>query len=66
MGNDRTFLNYKYKGQFPEEINMRLQRAAEAAFRLDEEMSQIKEEIQEAQAYFTKNKEVVKKREEKR
>ncbi len=26
-------LNYKYKGEFPEEINMRLQRAAEAAFR---------------------------------
>ncbi|MCJ7840353.1 GTP pyrophosphokinase family protein [Lederbergia sp. NSJ-179] len=54
-------LNYKYKGEFPEEINMRLQRAAEAAFRLDEEMSQIKEEIQEAQVYFTKNKETTKK-----
>ncbi len=54
-------LNYKYKGEFPEEINMRLQRAAEAAFRLDEEMSQIKEEIQEAQVYFTKNKEAAKK-----
>ena len=49
-------LNYKYKGQFPEEINMRLQRAAEAAFQLDEEMSQIREEIREAQAYFTKSK----------
>ncbi|MBS4193658.1 GTP pyrophosphokinase [Lederbergia citri] len=58
-------LNYKYKGQFPEEINKRLQSAAEAAFRLDEEMSQIKEEIQEAQVYFTKNKEAVKKLEEK-
>ncbi|MBS4198689.1 GTP pyrophosphokinase family protein [Bacillus sp. FJAT-49732] len=54
-------LNYKYKGQFPEEINKRLQGAAEAAFRLDEMMSQIKEEIQEAQVYFTKNKEAVKK-----
>jgi len=50
-------LNYKYKGRFPREIQMRLQRAAEAAFRLDEEMSQIREEIQEAQAFFTKKKE---------
>ncbi|MCR2820981.1 GTP pyrophosphokinase [Lederbergia panacisoli] len=58
-------LNYKYKGQFPEEINKRLQDAAEAAFRLDEEMSQIKEEIQEAQVYFSKNKEAVKKLEKK-
>lgn len=49
-------LNYKYQGQFPEEINSRLLGAAEAAFRLDEEMSQIREEIQEAQAYFSKNK----------
>ncbi|HEY4554146.1 MAG TPA: GTP pyrophosphokinase family protein [Bacillaceae bacterium] len=59
-------LNYKYKGQFPEEINTRLQRAAEAAFRLDEEMSQIKEEIQEAQAYFSKNKETAKNHEKKK
>ncbi len=50
-------LNYKYKGQFPEEIKTRLQSAAEAAFRLDEQMSKIKEEIQEAQVYFTKTKE---------
>ncbi|KAB7705004.1 GTP pyrophosphokinase family protein [Bacillus aerolatus] len=50
-------LNYKYEGQFPEEIQMRLQRAAEAAFRLDEEMSLIREEIKEAQAFFTKKKE---------
>ncbi|MEJ9211456.1 GTP pyrophosphokinase family protein [Bacillus smithii] len=53
-------LNYKYKGRFPKEIEMRLQRAAEAAFRLDEEMSQIREEIQEAQAFFTKKKEAKK------
>lgn len=59
-------LNYKYQGQFPEEINMRLQRAAEAAFRLDEEMSQIKEEIQEAQAFFSKNKEAIKNHEKKK
>jgi putative GTP pyrophosphokinase len=51
-------LNYKYKGQFPKDIRMRLQRAAEAAFRLDEEMSQIKGEIQEAQVFFTLKKEI--------
>ncbi|RNF38484.1 GTP pyrophosphokinase [Planococcus salinus] len=50
-------LNYKYKGAFPEEIQLRLQRAAEAAFQLDEEMSQIRDEIQEAQAYFNEYKE---------
>lgn len=51
-------LNYKYKGQFPKDIRIRLQRAAEAAFRLDEEMSLIRGEIQEAQAFFTLKKEV--------
>lgn len=50
-------LNYKYKGMFPEEIKNRLQSAAEAAFRLDEEMSLIRSEIQEAQAYFSEYKE---------
>lgn len=50
-------LNYKYKGLFPEEIKNRLQSAAEAAFRLDEEMSSIRSEIQEAQAYFNEFKE---------
>lgn len=50
-------LNYKYKGVFPEEIKNRLQNAAEAAFKLDEEMSSIRSEIQEAQVYFTENKE---------
>ncbi|MER1984532.1 MAG: GTP pyrophosphokinase family protein [Solibacillus sp.] len=50
-------LNYKYKGVFPEEIKNRLQNAAEAAFKLDEEMSSIRSEIQEAQAYFTEIKE---------
>ncbi|MDX8362547.1 MULTISPECIES: GTP pyrophosphokinase family protein [Bacillaceae] len=51
-------LNYKYRGQFPEDIQLRLKSAAEAAYRLDEEMSLIREEIQEAQAFFTKKKEV--------
>lgn len=49
-------LNYKYQGEFPEDINVRLQRAAEAAFQLDEEMSQIRVEIQEAQRLFSHNK----------
>ncbi|CAM3664211.1 GTP pyrophosphokinase family protein [Mesobacillus zeae] len=53
-------LNYKYEGQFPEDIQLRLQRAAEAAFRLDEEMSIIRNEIQEAQAFFTRKKEIKK------
>lgn len=50
-------LNYKYKGDFPSEIQNRLQSAAEAAFRLDEEMSSIRSEIQDAQAYFSEYKE---------
>lgn len=33
-------------------MHQRLERAAEAAFRLDEEMSEIREEIKEAQKYF--------------
>ncbi|MTT30582.1 GTP pyrophosphokinase family protein [Terrilactibacillus sp. BCM23-1] len=45
-------LNYKYEGRIPEEIQTRLLRAAEAAFRLDEEMSNIREEIQIAQQHF--------------
>lgn len=50
-------LNYKYKGQFPKDIQLRLKRAAEAAFQLDEEMSIIRGEIQEAQAFFSSKKE---------
>ena len=45
-------LNYKYQGQYPEYILNRLQRASEAAFQLDEEMSEIREEIREANHYF--------------
>ena len=47
-------LNYKYQGEFPEELSARLQRAAEAAFKLDNEMSEIREEIKEAQTLFSK------------
>lgn len=46
-------LNYKYQGEFPEELSARLQRAGEAAFKLDEEMSEIREEIKEAQNMFS-------------
>ncbi|CUA79389.1 GTP pyrophosphokinase [Anoxybacillus suryakundensis] len=51
-------LNYKYSGKFPEDIRQRLQRAAEAAYLLDEEMSKIRFEIQEAQAAFSRKQEV--------
>ncbi|MGY3778912.1 GTP pyrophosphokinase [Isobaculum melis] len=49
-------LNYKYRGDLPADINTRLERAAEAAFLLDEEMSEIREEIKEAQVLFVHNK----------
>ncbi|MFC4620138.1 GTP pyrophosphokinase family protein [Camelliibacillus cellulosilyticus] len=45
-------LNYKYEGRIPKNVKDRLQRAAEAAFRLDEEMSQIRGEVLEAQKHF--------------
>ncbi|MCK6256763.1 GTP pyrophosphokinase family protein [Fictibacillus sp. KIGAM418] len=46
-------LNYKYQGQIPKDIQLRLQRAAEAASRLDEEMAEIRGEVQEAQIVFS-------------
>ncbi|SDC79387.1 putative GTP pyrophosphokinase [Terribacillus halophilus] len=45
-------LNYKYDGQIPSELKTRLKTAAEAAFRLDEEMSKIRDEVQEAQRIY--------------
>ncbi|MFS0752166.1 GTP pyrophosphokinase family protein [Oceanobacillus sp. 1P07AA] len=45
-------LNYKYDGKLPSEVRLRLQKAAEAAFKLDEEMSKIRSEIHEAQRMF--------------
>lgn len=45
-------LNYKYKGNFPEEIKKRLEITAKIAYQLDEEMRQIRDDIQEAQALF--------------
>lgn len=49
-------LNYKYQGKYPEDISNRLKTTAEAAYKLDEEMSSIKDEVQEAQRIFTKSK----------
>lgn len=51
-------LNYKYSGEYPPEIRQRLQNAAEAAYLLDQEMSEIREEIQEAQKYYTKKRNI--------
>ena len=45
-------LNYKYKGEFPEEIRKRLETTANLAYQLDEEMGAIRDAIQEAQALF--------------
>lgn len=45
-------LNYKYDGKYPQGILQRLQRASEAAFLLDGEMSEIREEIHEATKLF--------------
>lgn len=45
-------LNYKYKGNFPEEIKQRLEITAKIAYQLDEEMRKIRDDIQEAQVLF--------------
>jgi putative GTP pyrophosphokinase len=45
-------LNYKYKHQIPEEIKNKLKSAADAAFNLDQEMLEIKDEIMDAQKLF--------------
>lgn len=45
-------LNYKYQGEFPEELKQRLEITAKIAHQLDEEMRKIRDEIQEAQALF--------------
>ena len=45
-------LNYKYKGEFPEEIKKRLEITAKIALELDEEMRKIREDIREAQLLF--------------
>lgn len=45
-------LNYKYEKYVPDEIQKRLTKAADAAAKLDEEMSLIREEIVSAQVAF--------------
>jgi len=45
-------LNYKYKGDFPDEIKKRLEITANLAYQLDEEMGAIRDAIQEAQALY--------------
>lgn len=46
-------LKYKYDHYVPDELKERLQRAADAAFRLDQEMGEIREEIIKAQELFS-------------
>ena len=45
-------LNYKYKQKIPQEIKHKLKSAADAAFQLDREMLEIKDEIKDAQKLF--------------
>ncbi|NDI36429.1 GTP pyrophosphokinase [Chengkuizengella sediminis] len=52
-------LNYKYKEKLPKEVVTRLEKAAEAAFKLDEEMSSIREEIVDAQKDFATKSDLV-------
>lgn len=54
-------LNYKYKGTIPPEIRERLSKAAEAAYRLDQEMSSIRDEVMESQQLFEDKSSIVSK-----
>ena len=45
-------LKYKYEHYIPEDVANRLRRAADAAFLLDQEMSEIREEIMKAQVMY--------------
>jgi len=45
-------LNYKYKHNIPEDIKHKLKSAADAAFQLDQQMLEIKDEIKDAQKLF--------------
>lgn len=56
-------LNYKYEGRIPTDVKARLKRAAEAAFKLDEEMAKIKDEVQEAQRIYHQHKSLQKQKE---
>lgn len=52
-------LNYKYRENIPSEIHERLRKAAEASYQLDREMSQIRNEVKEAQRMFEEKSNVV-------
>lgn len=45
-------INYKFDKNIPENVVLKLKNAAEAAFKLDMEMSQIKDEIMDSQKLF--------------
>ena len=45
-------LNYKYKHNIPEDVKLKLKSAADAAYLLDEQMWDIKDEIKDAQKLF--------------
>lgn len=45
-------LNYKYKHEIPDNIKHKLKSAADLAFKLDEQMLEIKDEIKDAQKLF--------------
>ncbi|RDY25434.1 GTP pyrophosphokinase family protein [Romboutsia weinsteinii] len=45
-------LKYKYEHYIPEDVAIRLRRAADAAFLLDQEMSEIREDIMKAQVMY--------------
>ena len=45
-------LKYKYEHYIPQDVAERLRRAADAAFLLDQEMSEIREEIMKAQVMY--------------
>ncbi|MDA3730189.1 GTP pyrophosphokinase family protein [Niameybacter massiliensis] len=52
-------LRYKYKQNMPETIQERLNKAAEAAHKLDQEMAEIRDEVLKAQAGFQAESNVV-------
>lgn len=52
-------LRYKYEGKLPNNIKLRLQRSAEAAFQLDQEMDMISEELLSAQKTINNRESVV-------
>ncbi|WP_106059318.1 GTP pyrophosphokinase [Clostridium vincentii] len=52
-------LNYKYKQKIPDNLKVKLKSAADAAFKLDEEMLEIKDEIKDAQKLFEVKSDVI-------